>query len=81
MILGDSLVVQWLRLSTFTAVGLGSIPSQENKILQNLCHGQKKKKKKGMVFNNSSHLLSTYISGTILSTFTLFGFIHSSQQP
>ena len=45
MILWDSLVVQWLRLSTFIAVGLGSIPSQETKILQNLCHGQKKKKK------------------------------------
>ena len=31
---GSSLVIQWLGLGTFTAVGLGSIPGQGTKILQ-----------------------------------------------
>ena len=30
---GNSLVVQWLGLGNFTAVGLGSIPAQEIKIV------------------------------------------------
>ena len=34
-------MLQWLRLRTFTAKGLGSIPDQETKILQALQHGQK----------------------------------------
>ena len=41
---GTSLAVQWLRLSTSTAAGEGSIPSQGTKILYAVCHGQKKKK-------------------------------------
>ena len=34
-------MLQWLRLRTFTAKGLGSILDQETKILQALQHGQK----------------------------------------
>ena len=41
---GNSLVVQWLGLSTFTAEGLGSIPGQGTKIPQAARHGQGKKK-------------------------------------
>ena len=37
---GTSLVVQWLRLSAFTAGVLGSIPGQGTKILHAMC-GQK----------------------------------------
>ena len=43
---GTSLVVQWLRLHTSSAVGLGSIPGQGTKILHITRHSQKKKKKK-----------------------------------
>ena len=42
---GNSLVVQWLGLRTFTAEGAGSIPGQGIKIPQAVWHGQKKKKK------------------------------------
>ena len=41
--LGNSLVVQWLRLHTFTAVGLGSIPGRGTKIPQAVLHGQTNK--------------------------------------
>ena len=41
----NSLVVQWLGLSTFTAVGLGLIPGWGTKYLQSHMVGQKKKKK------------------------------------
>ena len=41
-----TLEVQWLRLSAFTALGLGSIPSPRNKIPQAM---QLKKKKKAIV--------------------------------
>ena len=34
-------MLQWLRLCTFTAKGLGSILDRETKILQALQHGQK----------------------------------------
>ena len=34
-------MLQWLRLRTFTAKGLGSILDQEAKILQAVQHGQK----------------------------------------
>lgn len=33
-ILGNSLEVEWLGLSTFTVEGMGSIPGQESKIPQ-----------------------------------------------
>ena len=33
-VMGNSLVVQWLGLHTFTAEGPGSIPDQGTKILQ-----------------------------------------------
>ena len=44
--IGDSLVVQWLGLCTFTAEGTDSIPGQGTKILQAMQCGKKKKKKK-----------------------------------
>ena len=43
---GDSLVVQWLGLLTFTDEGMGSIPGWGTKIPQAAQRGQKKKKKK-----------------------------------
>ena len=42
--LGNSLVVQWLGLGTFTAEGPGSIPGWGNKIPQAMQRGKKKKK-------------------------------------
>ena len=42
----DSLMVQWLGLRTFTAVGLSLIPVQATKILQALRHGRMKQKQK-----------------------------------
>ena len=41
--MGDSLVIQWLRPSTFTAEGIGLIPGQGTKIRKP--HTQQKKKK------------------------------------
>ena len=41
--LGTSLAVQWLRLCTFTAVGLGSVPGQGTKIPHATWCGQKNK--------------------------------------
>ena len=43
---GNSLVVQWLGLSAFTALGLGSFPGQRTKIPQAARHSKKKIKKK-----------------------------------
>ena len=43
---GNSLVVQWLGLGAFTAVGPGSIPGQRTKILWAGAAKKKKKKKK-----------------------------------
>ena len=40
---GNSLAVQWLGLSAFTAEGPGSIPGQGTSILQAARHSQKKK--------------------------------------
>ena len=48
--LGNSLAVQWLRLSTFNAEGPGFIPGLGTKILQAVQHGQRKKKKKQVSF-------------------------------
>ena len=42
---GTSLVVQWLRLHTSSAVGLGSIPGQGTKILHITRHGAPPPKK------------------------------------
>ena len=42
---GTSLVVQWLRLHTSSAGGMGSIPGRGTKILHVVQCGQKKKKK------------------------------------
>ena len=41
--LGTSLAVQWLRLCTSTAGGMGSIPDWRTKIPRAARHGQKKK--------------------------------------
>ena len=38
---GNSLVIQWLGLSAFTAGAQGSIPGQETKISQAAKHNQK----------------------------------------
>ena len=43
--LGNSLVVQWLGLSAFTAESLGSIPGRGTKIPQAVRHGKMKKQK------------------------------------
>ena len=42
-LLGNSLAVQWLGLSAFTAKDLGSIPGWETKILQAVQHSLGKK--------------------------------------
>lgn len=42
---GNSLVVLWSGLHTFTAEGMGSVPGWGNKILQTAQCSQKKKKK------------------------------------
>ena len=44
IILGNSLVVQWLGLCIFTAGSVGSTPGRRTKILQANQSGQKKKK-------------------------------------
>ena len=44
-ILGKSLAIQWLRLCTSTARGMGLIPGQGTETLHDVWHGQKKKKK------------------------------------
>ena len=45
---GNSLVVQWLRLRASTARGVGLTPGQGTKILHTMQHNQKKRK--GFVF-------------------------------
>ena len=45
-VVGNFLAVQWLRLYTFPAEDMGSIPGGETKIPQAVRHSQKKKKKK-----------------------------------
>ena len=55
--MGNSLAVQWLGLSTFTAVGPGSIPGQGPKIPQAMQHSQKDKfKKKKFRLNDTSKM-------------------------
>ena len=44
--LGNSLVVQWLGLSTCNVMGMGSILGQGTNISEATRHNQKKKKKK-----------------------------------
>ena len=49
---GTSLLVQWLRLSTSTAGGTGSIPGWGTKILQaTQCSPKQKSKTQGSLFN------------------------------
>ena len=43
VVTGNSLAVQWLGLGTFTAVGLGSIPSQGTQVPQAAQYGKKNK--------------------------------------
>ena len=45
---GTSLVVQWLRLLTSTAEGMGLIPGRGTKSLHAIWHSKKKKKKKNV---------------------------------
>ena len=54
--MGNSLAVQWLGLSTFTAVGPGSIPGQVPKIPQAMQHSQKNKLKKKFRLNDTSKM-------------------------
>ena len=42
LIIGNSLVVQWLELQTFTAEGVGSVPGWGTKIPQAMQCSQKK---------------------------------------
>ena len=46
LLLGNSLLIQWLGFHTFTAKGQGSIPDQETKIPQAMQPKKKKKKSK-----------------------------------
>ena len=46
LLLGNSLLIQWLGFHTFTAQGQGSIPDQETKIPQAMQPKKKKVKKK-----------------------------------
>ena len=39
---GNSLVIQWLGLYTFTAKGMGLVPDQRTKTPQAVWHGQNK---------------------------------------
>lgn len=48
----EFLAVQWLRLYTFPAEDMGSIPGGETKIPQVVRHSQKKKKKKKKTSSN-----------------------------
>ena len=48
--MGTSLKVQWLRLNTSTARGIGSIPGQKAKITHATWCGQKKNKKKNQAY-------------------------------
>ena len=50
--MGNSLVVQWLRLGAFVAVALGLISGQRTKFLQAAGVAKKKKKKKIPVFES-----------------------------
>ena len=50
--MGNLLVVQWLRLSAFTAEDTGSNPGPGTKISQAIWGNQKKKKTTGNLINN-----------------------------
>ena len=57
--MGDSLVVQWLRPTTFTAEGMGLIPGQGTKIRKKNTNPQtpQKKKKKKKCMNAKHYVL------------------------
>ena len=48
-LIGNSLVLQWLGLCTFTAEGAGSIPGQGTKIPQAAVYQKKKKKTPNLI--------------------------------
>ena len=50
--MGNSLMVQWLGLHTFTVLDVGFAPGWVTKIPQVLWCSQKKKKSQGMSFNS-----------------------------
>ena len=49
-------MVQWLGVCAFTLEGLGSIPGQGTKILQEVQCGQKKKKKGNSILSTESDI-------------------------
>ena len=64
--LGNSLAVQWLRVRTSTAEGMGLIPGWVTKIPHAAWHGHKKKKKcsfvKNVCFDNGSYTVLLFYS-------------------
>lgn len=48
--MGNSLVVQWFKLCTFSEGGMGSILGPENKIPHSARHGQKMQERKRKKF-------------------------------
>ena len=58
--MGTSLVVQWLRLCTSNAGGMGLTPGRGTRILHAMLHGQKKKKK--LTKMKARKCLSSFIS-------------------
>ena len=54
MIQGNSLVVQLLQFSSFTVIGLGSIPGQGTKILQIVWGCQKKKDTDELIYERET---------------------------
>ena len=58
----NSLVVQWLELQAFTAVGLDSIPHRETKILQAIPEAKKTQKKE----KNGDNTLLVIMTGLVI---------------
>ena len=59
-VLGNSLVVRWVRLPDFTAEGFGSIPVWEPKILQAAGCGQKNNQKTTMSYIMAAFHVNKY---------------------
>ena len=60
--------VQWLRLSAFTAVGLGSVPGRGTKNPQAAWHGQKKKKRNAGGHKPGVRLFYPHLTTILLPT-------------
>ena len=76
VILGTSLVVQWLRLHASSAGGVGSIPVWETKIPHATWHGQKKKKNV-ILLHVKYHLILVLIHLDILFIFIIICYYYS----